>query len=153
TVGYSLTGDTSGGGFTINAVTGVVTVADPTKIDFETSGAGHQYTVTATASDGTLVKSQTFTIGVTDVAPSTPVDSDGNANTIGALAIAGTYTHVTASSTDVNGPAVTYSVTGDTSGGGFTVDASTGQVKVADSSKIIFNPASPTYDVTVQASD
>ena len=49
---YSLTGDSSGGGFTINAATGVVTVADATKIDFETA-AGHAYTVTVQASDGT----------------------------------------------------------------------------------------------------
>ena len=50
-VTYSLIGDTSGGGFTINAATGVVTVADATKIDFETA-AGHAYTVTVQASDG-----------------------------------------------------------------------------------------------------
>ncbi len=70
-VTYSLVGDTSGGGFTINAATGVVTVADSTKIDYE-SAPGHAYTITAQASDGTLTSSQTFTIGVTDVAPSTP---------------------------------------------------------------------------------
>ena len=46
---YSLTGDTSGGGFTINAATGVVTVADGTKIDYETA-AGHAYSITAQAS-------------------------------------------------------------------------------------------------------
>lgn len=150
-VTYSLIGDTSGGGFTINATTGIVTIADSTKIDFETSGGG--YTVTAQASDGTLASSQAFTIGVTDVAPSTPVDSDGAVNQVSMNAPVGTYTGVTASSTDVNGPAVTYSLTGDTSGGGFTVDATTGQVKVADSTKVIYNAGSPTYDVTVQASD
>ena len=32
---YSLTGDTSGGGFKIDPLTGVVSVADPTKIDYE----------------------------------------------------------------------------------------------------------------------
>ena len=40
-VTYSLIGDTSGGGFTINAATGVITVADSTKIDFETSGGSY----------------------------------------------------------------------------------------------------------------
>ncbi|MBR0783848.1 cadherin domain-containing protein [Bradyrhizobium iriomotense] len=150
-VTWSLIGDTSGGGFTINATTGVVTVADSTKVDFETSGGS--YTVTAQASDGTLASSQAFTIAVTDVAPSTPVDSDGAVNQVSMNAPAGTYAGVTASSTDVNGPAVTYSLVGDTSGGGFTVDASTGQVKVADSTKIPYNAGSPTFDVTVQASD
>src|SRR6185295_16850436 len=69
-VTYSLTGDTSGGGFTINATTGVITVADGTKIDFESS-AGHAYTVTAQASDGILTSSQAFTINVGDVAITT----------------------------------------------------------------------------------
>ena len=94
--------------------------------------AGHAYTVTAQASDGTLTSSQTFTIAVTDVAPSTPVDSDGAANTVAEGAANGTTVGVTASSTDVNGPAVTYSLTGDTSGGGFAIDATTGVVTVAD---------------------
>jgi hypothetical protein len=132
TVTYSLTGDTSGGGFTINAATGVVTVTDHTKIDFETA-AGHAYTVTAQASDGTLTSSQTFTIGVTDVAPSTPIDSNAAANTIAEGAANGSTVGVTASSTDINGPAVTYSLTGDTSGGGFTINAATGVITVADS--------------------
>src|SRR6202035_3940655 len=48
-VTYSLAADSSGGGFKIDANTGVVTVADPTKIDYEVSG--HAYTVTVQASD------------------------------------------------------------------------------------------------------
>ena len=152
-VTYSLIGDTSGGGFTINAATGVVTVADGTKIDFETA-AGHAYTVTAQASDGTLASSQTFTIGVTDVAPSTPVDSDATANSVVEGAAAGTTVGVTASSIDVNGPAVTYSLIGDTSGGGFTINAATGVVTVADSSKIDYeSPPGHNYLLNVQASD
>ncbi|WP_420967462.1 cadherin domain-containing protein [Bradyrhizobium sp. B120] len=151
-VTYSLIGDTSGGGFTINATTGVITVADPTKIDYE-SAAGHAYTVTAQASDGTLASSQTFTIAVTDVAPSTPVDSDGAINRVAVGAPVGSGTGVTASSTDVNGPAVTYSLVGDTSGGAFTINATTGKVTVADPTKIVFNPASPSYDVTIDSSD
>ncbi len=63
-VTYSLIGDTSGGGFTINAATGVVTVADSTKIDFEALAFNGRdsYTVTAQASDGTLSSSKTFSI-------------------------------------------------------------------------------------------
>ena len=152
-VTYSLIGDTSGGGFTINAATGVVTVADPTKIDFESSGAGHSYTVTAQASDGTQSTSQTFTIAVTDVAPSTPVDSDATTNTIAEGAANGSTVGVTASSTDVNGPAVTYSLTGDTSGGGFTINSTTGVVSVADHTKIDFESSGGSYTVTVQSSD
>ncbi|MHC2431769.1 hypothetical protein ACVIST_008514 [Bradyrhizobium elkanii] len=149
-VTYALIGDTSGGGFTINATTGVITVADSTKLDYE-SAPGHAYIVTAQASDGTTASSQTFTIAVTDVAPSAPVDADAGANRVAVNAPVGAGTGVTASSTDVNGPAVTYSLVGDTSGGGFTINATTGKITVADPSKI--NIADPSYDVTVDASD
>ncbi|MCA6125559.1 cadherin domain-containing protein [Bradyrhizobium sp. WSM 1704] len=148
-VTYSLIGDTSGGGFTINAATGVITVADSTKLDYESSGGS--YTVIAQASDGTLASSQTFTIAVSDVAPSTPVDSDPGANQVAINSSTGASVGVTASSTDVNGPPVTYSLVGDTSGGGFTIDATTGKVTVADPSKILL--ADPFYDITVDASD
>ena len=148
-VTYSLAGDTSGGGFTVNATTGVVTVADATRIDFETSGAS--YTVVVQASDGTLASSQAFVIAVSDIAPSTPVDSNGAANQVVVGSAAGATVGVTASATDVNGPAVTYSLVGDTSNGGFTVNAATGVVTVADPSKILL--ADPSYDITVDSSD
>ena len=135
TITYSLVGDTSGGGFKIDPTTGVVTVADPTKIDFETS-PGHAYSVTAQANDGIITTSQTFTINVIDVAPSAPVDSNAAANSVAEGAAVNTLVGITVSSADVNGPAVTYSLVGDTSGGGFKVDPVTGVVSVADPTKI-----------------
>ena len=131
----------------------MVTVSDPTKIDFESS-PGHAYTITVQATDGIFTTSQTFTIGVSDVAPSTPVDSNAAANTVVEGAANGTAVGITAHSTDINGGAVTYCLTGDTSGGGFTVNAATGVITVADSTKIDYE-TSPghAYTVTVQASD
>jgi VCBS repeat-containing protein len=153
-VTWSLTGDSSGGGFTINTTTGVITVADGTKIDYESS-AGHAYTVTATASDGTLPSSQTFTINVGDVAMTTPVDANAAGNSVSEGAAAGTTVGITASATDPSGPAATYSLIGDTSGGGFTINASTGVVSVANPAKIDFESTAPghTYNITVQASN
>src|SRR6201995_3456308 len=151
---YSLVGDNSGGGFTINATTGVVTVSDPTKIDFE-SAPGHAYTITVQATDGIVTSTQTFNIAVTDVAPSAPTDTNAGANTVTEGAPSGTAVGVTAHSTDVNGGAVTYSLVGDTSGGGFKVDANTGVITVNDATKIDFESSAPghAYTVTVQASD
>jgi hypothetical protein len=63
-VTYSL-GSSANGAFAINASTGVVTVADPTKINYATSGPTHAYNVTVVASDGTLTSSQSFSIAVT----------------------------------------------------------------------------------------
>jgi hypothetical protein len=153
-VTYSLTGDTSGGGFTINATTGVITVADGTRIDFESS-AGHAYTVTAQASDGTLTSSQTFTINVGDVTPTVPDDIDGAANTVAEGAAAGSTVGITASAVDPNGPATTYSLIADQSAGGFTINASTGVVTVANPARIDFESSSAghAYDITVQASN
>ena len=91
---------------------------------------------------------------MTDVAPTAPVDSDGAANTVAEGAANGSTVGVTAFSTDINGPAVTYSLTGDSSGGGFTINAATGVVTVADSTKIDFETAAGhAYSVTAQASD
>jgi hypothetical protein len=152
-VTYSLTGDTSGGGFTINSTTGLITVADGTKINYETA-PGHAYTVTAQASDGTLTNSQTFTIAVSDVAPSAPVDSNGATNTVAEGAANGSNVGVTAFSTDVNGPGVTYSLVGDTSGGGFAINSTTGVITVADGTKLDYETTpSHAYTVTAQASD
>ncbi|WP_143035694.1 VCBS domain-containing protein [Bradyrhizobium sp. Rc2d] len=153
-VTYALASDTSGGGFTINSTTGVVTVADPSKINYE-SAASHAYSVTVQTSDGTLNSQQTFSIAVTDVAPSTPVDGNAATNTVAEGAAAGTSVGLTASATDVNGPAVSYSLVGDTSNGGFAINATTGVVTVADPSKISYagSGSSHSYSVTVQASD
>src|SRR6185295_11371505 len=149
-VDYSLSADSSGGGFKIDAVTGVVTVADPSKIDFE-SAPGHLYTITVLASKNDSFSSeQTFTIGATDIAPSAPVDTNATANAVLEGAATGTLVGITASSTDVNGGAVTYALTGDTSAGGFTINATTGVVSVADGSKIDFESApGHAYTVTV----
>ena len=62
---YSLS-DNAGGRFAIDAVTGVVTVADGSLLDFEAEAA-HDITVLATSEDGSTA-SETFTVTVTDVA-------------------------------------------------------------------------------------
>src|SRR3954466_12538414 len=150
---YSLSADSSGGGFKIDQNTGVVTVADPSKIDFE-SAPGHVYTVKVVATKNNNFSSeQTFTIGVNDVAPATPVDSNPAANTVLEGAANGTAVGITASSSDINGGAVTWSLTGDTSGGGFTINAATGVITVADGSKIDYeSSAGHAYSLTATAS-
>ncbi|MBK8160965.1 MAG: cadherin domain-containing protein [Rhodospirillaceae bacterium] len=63
TLTYSLT-DNAGGRFTINAVTGIVSVANGTLIDFETA-TSHNITVKATDAGGLFV-TRSFTIQVMD---------------------------------------------------------------------------------------
>ena len=137
-VTYSLTSDTSEGGFKIDPNTGVVSVADPSKITLANSWSGSgAFYVYAQASDGHSGSALTFRIDLNN-APTTPTDSNGAGNLVAEGAAANTLVGLTASSSDPEGSAVTYSLLGDTSGGGFKIDPNTGVVSVADPSKISF---------------
>ncbi|EDY84021.1 Putative Ig domain family [Verrucomicrobiia bacterium DG1235] len=63
TVSYSLSNDPSGA-FDIDSVTGVVTVADASKINFETASS-HTIEITASSTDGST-SVQSFTVNVVD---------------------------------------------------------------------------------------
>ncbi|MBI1373590.1 MAG: tandem-95 repeat protein, partial [Phycisphaera sp.] len=145
---YSLTDD-AGGRFQVDGATGVVTVLDGTLLDYETATS---HDITVQASDGAGgTSTQTFTIAVDNVAPSTPIDADASANAIAEGAAMGTPVGVTASSMDPNGPAVMYTLTDD-AGGRFQIDGATGVVTVLDGSLIDFD-AEDSHDIVVRASD
>ncbi|HJV40548.1 beta strand repeat-containing protein, partial [Caulobacter sp.] len=147
TLTWSLLND-AGGRFAIDPTTGVVTVADASKLNFETA-ASHQITVQV--SDGTAVSSASFTIAVTNVAPTAPADSDAAPNTVAEGAVNGAVVAgLSVAATDPNG-GVIYSLT-DNAGGRFAIDSATGVVTVADASKLNFETAA-SHQITVQASD
>ncbi|MGH1558850.1 cadherin repeat domain-containing protein [Caulobacter segnis] len=141
TLTYSLLDD-AGGRFAIDATTGVVTVADATKLNFE-AASSHQITVQV--SDGTATSSASFTINVTNVAPSAPADSSAAANTVAEDAVNGAVVAGLAiGATDPNG-GVTYSLVDD-AGGRFAINATTGVVTVADASLLDFDAATSPPD-------
>jgi VCBS repeat-containing protein len=144
---YSLT-DNAGGRFQINGTTGVVTVLDASLLDYEDATS---HSITVQASDGTLTSSKNFTIAITNVAPSTPVDGNVSANSVSEGAVNGDLVGVVASSTDIHGGTVTYTLSDD-AGGRFTIDASTGAVSVANASLLDFETAT-SHSITVRASD
>src|SRR5205814_6035784 len=112
TYSFSLTGG-AGGRFPIDSTTGAISVSafGAANIDYETS-VGHSYDVTVQATDGTLTSAtKTFTIGVTNVAPTTPVDSDAaSGGTIQEGSATGAVVGITASSTDPAGTTVSYTL-------------------------------------------
>ncbi len=63
---YSLTDD-AGGAFQIDPTSGVVSVSDPSKLNYEALGPSKSLAVTVQASDGVEVATQTFAIAVADV--------------------------------------------------------------------------------------
>ena len=154
-ISYSLS-NSAGGLFTIDATTGAVavTAAGATGIDYEsTAAAGHKYVITVDASDGTASSSQNFSIDVTNAAPSQPTDSDGVAGgSIALNAPDGTPVGITFASSDPNGGAVTYSLTGSTAPAGtFVIDPNTGVVTLAAGHPAL-TPAT-TYTITGVAND
>ena len=154
---YSLTADSSGGGFQINPTTGVVTVANGALLDFES----HQtYTVTAQATANGLVTSQSFTIAVGDVNDNAPVFTSGTTASTPENVATSTAVY-TAHATDADGTApnntVHYSLA---SGVGdndlFHINASTGAVTFIASPNFEApqdQGADNIYDITVTASD
>lgn len=150
TITYSVSGGADAAKFTITAGDQLQIVTAP---DFEApadANGDNVYEVELTADDGNgRTTTQTVLVTVTNIAPTTPVDTDSSVNTIPEAAASGTQVGITAASTDVLGPAVAYSLTNN-AGGRFAIDSTTGIVTVADSSQL---DGHSTHSITVQASD
>ncbi len=154
-VTYSLSDDYNGA-FTIDPTTGVVTVLDNSKLDYETNTAP-TIEITATSSDGSSSK-ETFTINLSDdtseigVGPVTDADTD--ANSVGENAANGTEVQITGLATDPDAAdSVTYSLSDDYNGA-FTIDPTTGVVTVLDNSKLDYETnTAPTIEITATSSD
>src|SRR5207237_7936487 len=102
-------------------------VAKGSLLDYR-GAPGNQYSSPVAASDGTLTSSQSFTIGVTDVAPSQPTDSVApTGGTVSEGAATGDLVGITAASSDVNGGTVNLSRS-DGAGGQFAINGAAGLV-------------------------
>ena len=145
---YAITAGNADGAFAINSGTGVITVADATKIDFETATSR---LITVQASAGSLTSTQDFTIAVTDAAPTFTADNDGGANTVSEGAANSATVGITAKFDDVNGGTITYSLF-DNAGGRFAINSSTGVVTVANAALLNFESAT-SHNITVRGSD
>ena len=146
-VSYSLT-DSAGGRFAIHGTTGVVTVAGSLDRESATS-----HSITVRASSGGYFVDQAFVIQVENVneTPSVPVDSDATATSVPENAANGTMVGLTASSSDPDGTAVSYSLSDD-AGGRFAIHASSGVVTVLDGSLLDYETTT-SHAITVVASD
>ncbi len=144
---YSLT-DTAGGRFAINASTGVITVADGSLLNYEAS-TSHSITVRVTDSGG-LIYDKTFSIGVSNVNEA-PTNITLTGNSVAENTATGTVVGTAAGSDADAGDTKTYSLT-DTAGGRFVINASTGQLTVADGSLLNYE-ANARHSVTVRVTD
>ncbi len=150
---YSITAGNTGGAFTVNASTGAITVANSTALDFE---ANPSFTLTVTASDGTLSDTAAITVNLNNLNDNAPVVADVTVaideNSANTTAVTNVSDSFTGSDFDRDGQAITYSITGGNTGGAFTIDAATGAIAVANSAALDFE-STPSFTLTVTASD
>ena len=153
-VSYSLLRDADGR-FSINATSGVVSVADGSKLNYERDRA-HTIEVLAT-SDDTSTSSAEFVISVLDVADESatdqhdvtaPEDADASANQVDESASIGTTVGITAYATDADdSDGVRYSLA-RSANGRFKIDGTSGVVTTA---KALDYEADPSHYITVNA--
>ncbi|MDA1013301.1 MAG: cadherin domain-containing protein, partial [Planctomycetota bacterium] len=144
--------DDAGGLFAVHSGTGIVTVADGTLLDRETT-ASHNITVRAASSDGSS-STQVFAINVNDVDEfnvGAVTDVNGIANAIDENAANGTLVGITASATDADATnnTITYTLD-DNAGGRFAINGASGIVTVADGTQLD-REAAASHDITVRA--
>ncbi|MFN9720382.1 MAG: beta strand repeat-containing protein, partial [Planctomycetota bacterium] len=151
TITYTLD-DNAGGRFAINSLTGVVTVADGTLLNYE-NATSHAITVRATSADGSFsTRSETVSLLDMDEFDASPItDSNSVADAVDENAANGTVVGLTASSFDSDGTTntITYSLDNN-AGGRFTIHASTGVVTVANGSLLNYENAT-SHVITVRA--
>jgi Leucine-rich repeat (LRR) protein len=149
TLTYTLSG-TDAAAFEIDNTTGQLKTR--ATLDYETKAT---YTVTITASDGSLTDTITVTINVTDIDedPSNraPVFTEGasTTRTIAENTAAGIHIGSAVSATDANDDTLTYTLSG-TDATAFEIDNTTGQLKTSAALNAAIKSV---YSITVTVSD
>ncbi|MCB9946425.1 MAG: cadherin repeat domain-containing protein [Rhodospirillaceae bacterium] len=143
---YYIVSGNDDGAFAVDASTGVLTVADASRIDFET---GPTRFLVIQSDDGVTVHTFTITVDVMDVNEA-PVLSDADFTISEAAASGAAVGTLTATDQDA-GAVLSYSITGGNADGAFTIDAATGAVTVADPS-VLDHETAGTRTLTVEVS-
>jgi len=144
---YELTDDAEGR-FAIDSVTGEVTVADGSQLNYE-DAASHDITIKVVDSGG-LSYEETFTVDVLDVNEA-PSDLTLNNDTVPADALSGSSVGTVSAVDPDAGETFAYALT-DNAGGRFAIDGATGLVTVADAALLEPAPEGG-YDITVRVTD
>ncbi len=145
---YSITAGNTGNAFTIDAETGEITVSNSAALDYETNPT---FNLTVQVEDeGSLTAAATIAIGLNDVNESPVVSEQGFS--VDEISPNGTVVGtVTASDLDA-GDTLTYSILGGNTNNAFTVNASTGQITVANSAAIDYETTAA-FHLTIQVRD
>lgn len=148
TLRFSLAND-AGGRFAIDAVTGAVTVATGAVLDFE-AAASHGIVIRVTdAAGASYDESFTITVGNANEAPDSLTRNAGGS--VAENSANGTVVAQFAATDPDAGATLSYSLV-DNAGGRFAINATTGQLTVANGALLDFEAAN-SHNVTVRVTD
>ena len=128
TLSYAIIGGADSSRFTINSVTGVLTLIAPPDFEAPTDAGGNNiYDVLVQASDGTLVDTQLISVSVINQNDPPVITSNGGGATGAASVVenGGTATTVVATDADI-GAVLTYTILGGADAARFTINSTTG---------------------------
>lgn len=154
---YAIGGGNDAGLFAIDSVTGVLTFVAPP--DYEAPadlGEDNFYTLTVTASDGSLTAFQSIEISVTNVNEAVAITSLGGGDGASVTVAENQTAVATVTATDLDGDTVTYSIASGADAGQFTIDPATGVLSFAgapDAEAPADADGNGVYEVVVAASD
>ena len=146
TIVFSITSQTPSGAMAIDATSGELTVADASLFDFETNPT---LTATVSATVEGVSKSADITITLTDIAET--VTANVFTETIDENPTDGQVLGTVSATTDA-GAILTYSLITGGNATAFAIDATTGELTVADASQFDYE-TNPTLTATYEADD
>ena len=150
---YTITAGNADGIFAIDAGTGAITVTDNTNLDYETT---QQYILTVEATDGTNSDTAAVTIDVTNVNDNAPLINDVTTSVaedaVNTTAVTNLNEANTGNDTDLDGQALTYTITAGNADGIFAIDGATGEITVSNNTNLDYETTQQ-YILTVEATD
>ncbi|MDG1416953.1 MAG: cadherin domain-containing protein [Maricaulis sp.] len=151
---YSIVGGTDASKFTINASSGALSFQTPPNFESPSDGgANNIYNVTLRASDGSLTADRSLAVTVNDVNDVAP---SWTSFTTDSVIEGSTSSFYTASVSDIDGPATTFSVAGGADASLFTINPNTGQLSFITAPNFeapTDSGANNIYDLWVGATD
>jgi hypothetical protein len=145
---FSITAGNTGGAFAIDSLSGQISVADPSLLDFEATPV---WMVAIRVTDtGGLSDTATITISLANVneTPDVLSATHGLAENSATGTLVATVSASDVDSADVLG----FAITDGNTGGAFGIDATTGQITVSNSSLLDFE-GTPAWLLTVRVTD
>lgn len=148
---WTITGGNSDGVFGINSATGQLSVVDSASLNFETTSS---YSLTVTVSDGLATSvGQSVTIFVSDQNDQAPAITPGQTFSISETATNGAAVgNVSATDGDAGTTFSGWTIVGGNVDGIFGIDASSGQITVADRTALDFETTS-SYTLSLTVTD